>query len=342
MYKIIGADQKEYGPITADQIQQWISEGRVNGQTQACAEDTQDWKPLSQFPEFGFTSGPVAGSTPAANAGAPITAEEILAQDYSLDIGSCMSRGWELFKGNFGLLYGTFKLIALQCAAASGMGQLILAGVGINKLPFATRQYLTPIFIIINSLVTGPALGGLYYVYLSAIRGQPGNAGELFVCFMSCFLDLFLGKLIPSLLVGLCWIPYGIFSASKMGPLMDRLQDHPPAGNAQEIFSQMGSAFGASLPVFLLCMIPVSYFSVNFMFTLALVRDKQIGFWTARKTRWKMVHRHWFHVFGLLVVTGLLNVAGLLVCCVGLLVTIPIGLAAIMYAYEDIFGRKNA
>ena len=29
MYKIIGGDQKEYGPIGAEQIRQWIAEGRT-------------------------------------------------------------------------------------------------------------------------------------------------------------------------------------------------------------------------------------------------------------------------------------------------------------------------
>src|SRR5512145_2284744 len=52
MYKIIGADRKEYGPITADQIRQWIAERRVNGQTMVQAEGSTDWKPLASFPEF--------------------------------------------------------------------------------------------------------------------------------------------------------------------------------------------------------------------------------------------------------------------------------------------------
>ena len=30
MYKIIGADGKEYGPIPLDQFRQWIAENRVN------------------------------------------------------------------------------------------------------------------------------------------------------------------------------------------------------------------------------------------------------------------------------------------------------------------------
>jgi hypothetical protein len=51
MYKIIGADQKEYGPITADQVRQWIAENRANGLTLARFEEGA-WKPLSTFAEF--------------------------------------------------------------------------------------------------------------------------------------------------------------------------------------------------------------------------------------------------------------------------------------------------
>jgi prepilin-type processing-associated H-X9-DG protein len=66
MYKIIGADQKEYGPVLADQINQWIAQGRVNSQTKT--QSGGDWKPLSEFPEFtaAFANRvpPVAASSP--------------------------------------------------------------------------------------------------------------------------------------------------------------------------------------------------------------------------------------------------------------------------------------
>jgi len=52
MYKLIGADQKEYGPVSADQLRQWLHEGRVNGQTKIQAADTTEWKTLAEFPEF--------------------------------------------------------------------------------------------------------------------------------------------------------------------------------------------------------------------------------------------------------------------------------------------------
>jgi hypothetical protein len=51
MYKIVGGDQREYGPVTSDQVREWIASGRANGQTLAAFEGAP-WKPLSTFPEF--------------------------------------------------------------------------------------------------------------------------------------------------------------------------------------------------------------------------------------------------------------------------------------------------
>jgi hypothetical protein len=52
MYKIIGADLKEYGPVSAEQLRQWMAEGRVNGQTKVQAADATEWKAMADLPEF--------------------------------------------------------------------------------------------------------------------------------------------------------------------------------------------------------------------------------------------------------------------------------------------------
>jgi len=52
MYKIIGGDGREYGPVSAEQIRQWVRENRANAETRACVEGTNEWKPLRAFPEF--------------------------------------------------------------------------------------------------------------------------------------------------------------------------------------------------------------------------------------------------------------------------------------------------
>jgi len=52
MYKIIGADGREYGPATAGQLRQWLAEGRANAQTPTLAPGATEWKPLGALPEF--------------------------------------------------------------------------------------------------------------------------------------------------------------------------------------------------------------------------------------------------------------------------------------------------
>lgn len=58
-YRIIGADGKEYGPVSTDQLRQWINEGRVDGATRVLVENSLQWMPLASIPGF------VPPSTPA-------------------------------------------------------------------------------------------------------------------------------------------------------------------------------------------------------------------------------------------------------------------------------------
>jgi TM2 domain-containing membrane protein YozV len=52
MYKIIGADGRQYGPVNLEQMRRWVAENRVRGDTLVQSEGAADWKPLSSFPEL--------------------------------------------------------------------------------------------------------------------------------------------------------------------------------------------------------------------------------------------------------------------------------------------------
>lgn len=69
MFKIIGADQKQYGPVTTAQIRQWIADGRLNATTMAQRDTGGDWQPLSAFEEFADIFQ-AAGTVPSDQAGA--------------------------------------------------------------------------------------------------------------------------------------------------------------------------------------------------------------------------------------------------------------------------------
>jgi TM2 domain-containing membrane protein YozV len=52
MFKIIGGDGQQYGPVSAEQIRRWIAEGRVRADTLVQLEGAQEWKPLKAYPDL--------------------------------------------------------------------------------------------------------------------------------------------------------------------------------------------------------------------------------------------------------------------------------------------------
>lgn len=192
MYKILGADQKEYGPVSSQQIIQWINEGRANANTMARAEGTETWLPLSSIPEFASLFAakpppPTPSTPPPIGGGSPDTdaiSRDVLARGRTIAAGHCISRGWDLVMKHFWLLVGATFIISLVEGA----------------IP----------------LLTGVCRGGLLILMLKLIRGQRAEFGDCFVGFTDNFLQLFLVGLIVTLLVAVgtvfCIIP-GIYLA---------------------------------------------------------------------------------------------------------------------------------
>jgi hypothetical protein len=198
MFTIIGGDGKEYGPVSADQVKQWIAAGRANGQTKIKREGTAEWRPLAEFPEFAGGAGePLPPPVPAAAPAGPVDpkayAADLIARAPKLLIGDTIGRSWELLKANFWPLVGvTFLIVVIQ-------------GV-LNAIPF--------LGIVTSLLLTGVFYGGLYCYYLRRIRGQPTELGDAFAGFTLAFVPLMLGGLVVGLLtcVGLiCLIIPGIY-----------------------------------------------------------------------------------------------------------------------------------
>lgn len=268
MYKIIGADQKEYGPISADQIRQWIAQGRANGTTMAQAEGGTEWKPLHTFSEFASNFAQSAPSTPptvSAVDGERLAAE-ILARDYRLDIGNCLDRAWTLIKSDFWPIIGVSLLILLIMGASGA--------------------------VYVGIVVSGPLMGGLYLYYVKKIRGERAELEDAFSGFKIAFLQLFLGYLVSTLLM---------------------------------------------FVGFLCCLLPGIYLAIAWQFTHILIIDKRIDFWPAMEVSRKVISKRWWSFLGFAIVMALVNLLGVICCFVGVFVTVPLTMIALMYAYEDIF-----
>jgi uncharacterized membrane protein len=335
-YTIIGGDKKEYGPISADDVRQWIAEGRLNAQSLAKGDTDTAWRTVASFPEFaevlaGSTPPTIGALRPATPGFSAPVSMDFLDRDYEIDMGGCVARGWTLVTQNMGILF---------------VGALVYWGIQFGAGVLGNIPLLGIIIKIANFVISGALMGGLYYLSIRVIRGEPAQVGDVFAGFTRAFGQLFLNVLVQTILLGICLLPFIIVLIIKMMPLVPHLQElrqgmqngTPPS---PEIIDLIKSAVFVSLPVFLVCMIPSTYLGVCWKFSLALIMDKQMDFWTAMKTSWKMVNKHWWQVFGVVLLIGLLNLAGVVLCCLPVLFTFPVGIAALMYAYETIFGARK-
>ena len=325
MYRIIGGDQREYGPVTADDLRRWIAEGRMSGQSLVQAEDSGEWKPLSAFVEFAEALRPQAGHAPLAGEACPpavvaVWRERVLARRPEVQIGQCLGQSWRLLTANFGLLFGATFLV-----------WLITTGC----------QFIPLIGGIINWLIYGVLYGGLYLIFLNRIRGRPASVGDVFAGFSLGFAQLMLVGFLTKLL----------------------------------------TMFGLSCCLVL----PGLYLFVAWMFSVPLVADKRLEFWSAMELSRKVVTRVWFETFGLVILAFLpviltyilvqarvslavfhliqdmlnsgppdfthlkdvtmqvvkLSIPLTLLFKFVLLINLPFALGALMYAYENLFGART-
>lgn len=310
MYKIIGADGKEYGPVSAEQLRQWLTEGRINNQTRIQADGSADWKAFGDCPEFA-NAAPTTPPPYSSQSSSGINLEG----DYDLETGKCISKASTLLQANLGLLIGAMLIYIAS--------QIVFTVLGM--IPF-----IGWIFSILNLFVAAPLMGGLFFVILQAIRNQPTAVGDVFEGFRRAFMQLCLGYIVPAIFTALCFIPAAIVGAIVLAPILSK--------NQQPELGAIMTVAGAGL----VCFIPAVILSVNWIFTLPLIMDKGLDFWTAMRTSWKRVTQRWWQVFGLLFLVGLINVGGFLLCCVGLIFTMPLGFAATMYAYETLFSDNRS
>jgi hypothetical protein len=81
MFKIIGADGREYGPVSNDQLRQWIQESRANAQTRVQAEGAADWVTLGELTGFEDVLGRKPERIPPVGAYSALPGD-VLERDY--------------------------------------------------------------------------------------------------------------------------------------------------------------------------------------------------------------------------------------------------------------------
>lgn len=149
MYRIIGADGREYGPISAEQLRQWILEGRANAATHTLAEGAPEWKPLGSFPEFSLLFAAPAPST------APVQAQRtnafattsLILGIISITIGMCCCYGLPF--NLLGLVFGIIAIGQIRSDRQRYSGEGLAIGglvLSVLSLAFMILLFLAMIF----------------------------------------------------------------------------------------------------------------------------------------------------------------------------------------------------
>jgi len=88
----------------------------------------------------------------------------------------------------------------------------------------------------------------------------------------------------------------------------------------------------------LLCIIPGLVVAAMYKFTYLFIVDKRMDFWPAMQASHEVVKNDYFGFTMFLLLLALINFLGFLCCIVGLLVTMPLTVAAITVAYKELIG----
>jgi uncharacterized membrane protein len=88
----------------------------------------------------------------------------------------------------------------------------------------------------------------------------------------------------------------------------------------------------------LVCIIPGLVVAAMFKFTYLFIVDKRMDFWPAMQASHAVVKTDYFGFTMFLLLMLLVDLLGLLCCIVGLLITVPVTVAAITVAYKEIVG----
>jgi uncharacterized membrane protein len=215
----------------------------------------------------------------------------------------CIKGGWETVKNQYWLFVG-MTFIGILIGSAVPLGILL-----------------------------GPMMCGLYLSFLKVRRGEPIEFGTLFKGF-----DYFGPSVIATLLhiipVLVIVIPAYFFFYISMFVMMAAQGDEPnPAA-----FIGVLAVFGLFWIVVLVIVIIIS---IGFMFAYPLIVDRKLQGVDAVKLSFRAAMANFWRLLGMMLLTSLMSIAGVLACYIGMFFVFPIVYAAIARAYEQVFGLSD-
>lgn len=299
-YEMIGGDGEQYGPFTLQELQETLSQGRADTQTQIRETGSEGWQPLGQLLNL----------SEQGQAHKPLGAAVL--SDQPLDISLALSSGWALFKEHMGIMVGAGGIYFGILFAAIMVGAII---------PFA------------NIFVQGPLTGGLIILTLNLSRYDQADISDMFLGFKN-YGWLLLVTLVQGAVIVAAIVP-GVI-VLMVGGLLPVMQAQQ-AGGTPEL---AGTSIALLIVGFLLLLVLVMIAAVCTYFWLFLVADKRGEFGEALAAGYRAGKMNFWSILGLSILLGLVVMVSAIPCGLGLIFSIPWSFAIMANAYEQIFSSS--
>ncbi|UCJ18658.1 hypothetical protein K5Q02_09970 [Pseudomonas sp. MM211] len=191
----------------------------------------------------------------------------------------------------------------------------------------------------------GIIIGGflIFYVAIFIASFVIGAVLGIFTAFSENLVLIIIGQIVTTILASAVSYPF-IAGLNMIG--IRRAAGQPYSFN--EIFSH----FGRTVPLLIvavvmmlfiylgmiLLLIPGIYLAVAYMLAIPLVVERGLSPWQAMEASRKAITQHWFKVFGLFLLLGLILAISAIPVFIGLIWTVPLFVVAMGVLYRTIFG----
>lgn len=191
----------------------------------------------------------------------------------------------------------------------------------------------------------GIIIGGflVFYVVMMIATFILGAVVGIFSALSESMMAAIIGQILVSLLASALSYPF-MAGINMVG--IRRAAGQPISFN--EIFNHFGrivpliiTALVMMVLVYLgmiLLILPGIYLAVAYMLAIPLVVERGLSPWQALEASRKAISQHWFKVFGLFLVLGLITMVSAIPLGIGLVWSIPLFVVAMGVLYRTIFG----
>jgi hypothetical protein len=251
--------------------------------------------------------------------------QAILQRPYQININQFFDRSMAIFQQKAGELVG-FTVITIIVSAA------------LSSIPYVGD--------ILSGIASSVLAAGYYFFIFRLSRGQTAEFSDFFAGFKNNqFVPVFLVNLLIGLVAGgvlvfsCVFIGLGVYR--PMASFFEQIRETSPTPEEIPQLPDLPIPPAVSmglLLVGLLLLIPFIYLSISYMFAPLLVVDRRLGAWQAMETSRKLIGKRWWGWWGFSILVGLIQMVGFFACCIGLLISLPVGYCAIAAAYEQVVG----